>query len=112
MTKLERYERMAEFAKGGATHQQLADKFGLTTQRVSQILAAGRPEEKRHRGRPCPNVVNGERCGGSSEVLRVWDEEETDAGVRIRACLVCGYRWETEEKLRAKKSTGSVDMHA
>lgn len=47
------------------------------------------------RGRPCPKVTQGTRCGGDSEVLNV--RQQDAAGVRYRRCLSCGHRWRTKE---------------
>jgi Zn ribbon nucleic-acid-binding protein len=48
------------------------------------------------RGRPCPAIVDGLRCCGSSEVLNVRHFDERT--VRYRRCVTCGHRWRTSER--------------
>jgi hypothetical protein len=48
------------------------------------------------RGRPCPAMVDGLRCCGSSEVLNV--RHLDDRTVRYRRCITCGHRWRTSER--------------
>lgn len=86
-----------ELHRHGATNAFIAVRLSLTPQRVGQIIAAGPPETSRHRGRPCPNVIDGERCSGSSRVLKIWQEDDLDAAVRLRKCVLCGHKWRTVE---------------
>src|SRR5687767_9201207 len=85
-----------ELRRNGATLQQIADRFRISPQRAGQILE---PEPvERLRGRPCPNVIDGHRCFGSSRVTRVWHDDKLDIGIRYRECLTCGYQWYTKEE--------------
>lgn len=77
---------MGELRAAGARQQQLADRFGMTQQGVSQALRATR----RVRGMPCPT------CEGSSRTARTWR-----AGTAIRRrhqCLACGAVWTSTER--------------
>ena len=53
------------------------------------------PTKRSPRGRPCPKVTDGARCGGDSEVLNI--KQEVEKGIRYRRCLSCGHRWRTKE---------------
>lgn len=81
-----------ELRRNGATSQQIADRLGITRQRVDRI--ANRKPARERRGRPCPE------CGGPSRLLWVKDQDDGSTK-RRRECLSCKLRWnriEADEK--------------
>ena len=78
-----------ELRRNGATQEQIADRIGVTQQRVSQKIQRLDGKARAGSGRPCPKCGMGS-CIKLTRHLKTYTK-------RRHECLACKYRWTSRQ---------------
>lgn len=96
MDTSERNQLILELRRNGASLQQIADRTGISAQRVCRIVQTrGAVDDEadrdgRGQGLPCPE------CSGHSRTIRTFRPTK-DGRKRRHLCLSCGHRWNSNQ---------------